>query len=359
MISIYLIYGDDDFQVSEKARELIEQIVPPEQQTLGLEIINGQANRVADAMQIIRKCIEAICTIGFVGGRKVVWLRGATFFDKGIVGQSKSIQETVAALNSAIISGMPENHMLIITAQEIDIKSSFFKNCKSCGKVIHFEASKPWLKDKQATKYAKEKFRHYGLHASQDVITTFVEKVGTNTRQIEQEISKLSVFLDTRKDVNRDDIDSIVCATRGMIAWDIEDAVATGDLKKSIKIARNLLFHKNDPIKIITFIEKRFKYLSIFREALDNKWFNPATAGKTHSSTSNGNKLFLQALSSGKRPMHPFVMKNIAEQAAKFSQKELNQCQKLILKTRIKLVSSSVPAPFLLEMLIIRLCNRV
>lgn len=363
MIPVYLIYGEDEFQVSAKARNLIDQMIPPEEQTMGLEIIGGKANKVSEALQILRQCIEAVRTIGFLGGRKVVWLRNVTFFDQGIVGKSKAVQEPVKDLISTITTGMPDAHALVITAPSVDVKSALFKTCRRLGEVIPFEAPKPWKRDKPAAQYAGKAFRHYGLHATQEVIATFVEKVGTDSRQIEQEISKLSAFLDTRKDVRLDDLDRVVCAARDMFTWDLEDAVGEGDLERSITFVRQLLFQKNDPIRLIMCIEKRFRFLSVFREALDNQWLRLSTADKWGGGLSkegmpaNMDQLLSQALSSEKRKMHPFVMEKLARHAAGFSRRQLIDCRQLILQTRRKMVSSNVPSPLLLEMLVIKLCN--
>lgn len=111
MKPVILIYGEDEFQVSTKTHQLIDQLISPDEKTMGLEMIDGKTENSSEAIKILRQCLEAIQTIGFLNGRKVVWLSGATFFDQGIVARSKDVQEAVSALTAFITSGIPTGHL--------------------------------------------------------------------------------------------------------------------------------------------------------------------------------------------------------------------------------------------------------
>lgn len=360
---VFLIHGENEFLVSAKARDIVNELVPRDQQTLGLRIIEGKANNVAEALSILNQCLEAVRTFGFLRGM-VVWLRGATFFGQDPIAKSTGVQESVNTLASTITTGMPQGHTLIVTASAVDEKSIFAKTCRNSGNVICFDVPKPSQRDKDAIPYANAAFLKHGLRATKDIIAAFVEKVGTDTRQLEQEINKLSVYLGTRKDVGADDLEAIVSISRETFAWNLQDAVGTRDVARSLKILSRLLFQNEDPIGLVMCLENRFRHLLIFREALDNRWIRINAGRNNYSALVKGaipesmERLLSQALTSDKGKMTPYVQGKLATDANAFTYEELVNCRQLILETRRALVSSTAPGSILLQLLIIKLCRR-
>ena len=47
--SVYLVYGDDEYRVSEKAGAIVDRLVPEAERTFGLEIIEGRCDTSAEA----------------------------------------------------------------------------------------------------------------------------------------------------------------------------------------------------------------------------------------------------------------------------------------------------------------------
>ena len=76
---IYAVVGSDDVEVKHIAAELAEKLKPAEAGDFGLEIIDGAADNSDQAAARIRSTIEALRTLPFFGGAKVVWLKNANF----------------------------------------------------------------------------------------------------------------------------------------------------------------------------------------------------------------------------------------------------------------------------------------
>ena len=96
--SLYLVFGGDEYLVSTNGKELVEKLCPPEDQGFGLEIIEARSNIITEAIEAVMKCIESLQTVGFLGGRKVVWFRDANFLAGGAMAQSSDTKEAVARL---------------------------------------------------------------------------------------------------------------------------------------------------------------------------------------------------------------------------------------------------------------------
>ena len=60
MKPVFLIYGEDEFQVSTRTHQLIDQLMSPDEKTMGLEMIDGKADNSSVAIKILRQCLEAI-----------------------------------------------------------------------------------------------------------------------------------------------------------------------------------------------------------------------------------------------------------------------------------------------------------
>ncbi|MDD5677146.1 MAG: DNA polymerase III subunit delta [Kiritimatiellae bacterium] len=364
-VHVCLIVGEDEFSVAAAARERIDRFVPPADQTLGLEIIDGQADIIAQALACLRQCLEAIRTVGFLGGRKVVWLRGVDFLSDLVIGRNNEIQETLQTLAGAISGGIPKGHLLIITALKVDARTLFYKACSSNGEIIEFNlAEKPWQRDSGALAFAMHAFKDAGLQIDAELIETFTQKVGTDTRQIMQEITKLATYLGDRREVRAGDIEEVTSSSRELFAWDLEDAVGKRDLRRSLAVLRQLLFQREEPIRMISGLETRFRHLLILREALDNRWIAAQPMGHdnfkltfAHLPESLADQ-FKQALASDKgTPLHPFVAGKLAGQAARFTRPEIDQRRAWLLASRRQLVSSAIPGSLILEYLVLKLCR--
>ena len=74
-MSIYVVTGSDEGRVAEEATALFSEIISPESDEFTNEIIEGVADNAEGAFQKCSQAIEALQTIGFFGGDKVVWLK--------------------------------------------------------------------------------------------------------------------------------------------------------------------------------------------------------------------------------------------------------------------------------------------
>ncbi len=362
--SVLLIYGADEFLVAGRAKEIVNKFVPPDQQTFGLTIVDGSAKSVAEAVTSISRCLEAVRTVGFLS-RKVVWLRGAAFLGNDALSKTIGAQEAVDLMTSAVRAGFPANNLLVVTAVSVNARSAFLKACTEAGDVIALEAQKaPWLRDKEAVPYAQAAFRKHGMKPANDVVRAFLSKVGTNTRQIEQEIAKLDVYLGERRDTRKEDIEAITSVSRENFAWDLQDAVGDRNAGKSLDILHRLLFQNEEPIGLVTFLDSRFRQLLIFREAIDEGWISvPAAHGDytppiTRNMQSEVAAIFDRALSGERGRMKAYVESKLASQAAKFTRAELETRRQMIFDARNAMVQSSAPSQILIRQLIIKLCMK-
>lgn len=343
---IYVFSGEDEYLLLQDAKNLVNKLIPPEEQTLGLEIIEGKARIIEEAVANIAKCIEAVRTPGFMNGRKVIWLRGANFLDRSIIARSKEVTGILDSLTELIKTGLPAGNIFVVSANAVDKASAFFKACHSKGEIYQQEELKPWQKEKTAMSFTRELLQKNKLPAPQNIIAAIVNLAGTDSRQLSQEVNKLAVYIHPGQKVSEDDVFAIVSSVRENNSFNLADAVGTRNLPKAIMILRQLLFQKESEIGLVMGLESRFRYLLILREMTSEK-------------ISADEKRALEPLLAPEkgRPPQGYYLDKLMEQARLFSRQELESAREAILETRLKLVSSSGLEEILLEKLLVKLCG--
>lgn len=365
---VHLVWGADEFEASRKARELVEQFCPPDQQAFGLETVDGRVDTIELAVAALNKCLSAIRTVGFFGDGKTIWLKDVKFFvpksgesDEGEEseggGLSEDVKERIAALTEEIKKGLPEGQHLVIHCDKIARNSALYKAVQASGEIHEFNPpEKDYQAEEASQDYAEGVFRAAGLTLREGVIEQFLERTGRDSRQIHNEVEKLALYLGTRKEVRSEDVRAIVSATREAAVWDLTDAFGSRDIPRALAIFRQLMTQKESPNGIIAILESRLRDLIIWRQCLDRRWLRINKRGDrvfTDWVPSPEADAILAALPKDPRKMHWFPGGKLAEQASKFSFEELRHAHRLTTAAHERLVSSGIPPEILIEHLLV------
>lgn len=360
--SIHLVFGDDEFHVSSKAKELIASAIAPENQALGLETVEAKADTVDAALARLDQAIESVRTPGFMGSDKMIWLRDVNFLWDSLVGKSKAVKDRLGELTDLIKHGLLPGQHLLVTAPKVDKRCAFYKACKQYGSIQEFSIpDRDYEADRQAATFLRQAVSEKGLKMSRDVLLAFVERVGTNTRQLLCELDKLDVYLGDRREAGIEDIRTITCSSREAIIWDLTDAVAKRDLAGSLEMVRQLSFQKQSPIGLIIMMGNRIRELMVYREAINRRWLVRRKGQRGKSTVAWGNlppeaeTMFEQWLAKDPRKTHFYRVGLLAEQANLFSAADLERCHREIVAAHETLVSTGIPGLLVLELLVLKM----
>src|SRR5437762_10428683 len=125
---IYAVVGSDDAEVKHTAAELAEKLKPADAGDFGFEIVDGAADNADQAATRIRSTIEALRTLPFFGGEKLVWLKNANFLGDDQKGRSASVQTALEELTETINEGLGPEIIFLLSAVEVDKRRSFYKS---------------------------------------------------------------------------------------------------------------------------------------------------------------------------------------------------------------------------------------
>src|SRR5436309_7756771 len=77
--SCFAVVGSDESEVKRAAGELARELLPAGAGDFGMDAIDGAAGNADEAATRIHQTIEALLTLPFFGGEKLVWLKNANF----------------------------------------------------------------------------------------------------------------------------------------------------------------------------------------------------------------------------------------------------------------------------------------
>src|SRR6266478_6955520 len=125
---LYAVVGSDEAEVKRVATELATNLTPSGAGDFGLEVIDGAADNAEQAATRIRSTSEALQTLPFFGGAKLVWLKNANFLGDNVIGRAASVQSALNELAQLIGGDLGADATFLLSATEVDKRRSFYKS---------------------------------------------------------------------------------------------------------------------------------------------------------------------------------------------------------------------------------------
>lgn len=234
--SVYAFLGTDEALVKEAAMKLSQKLAPKDNE-FGLEIVSGAADNADQAIQVVGRAIEAIQTLPFFGGDKVVWLQGVNFVGESQTAKAESTLAALETLLEVLEAGLPPDVTFILSAGEIDKRRTFYKRLEKIAKVeLHdkLDTSKAgW--ESAVMSHVTDRAAVLGVKFRGAALEHFVHQVGSNTRSIDSELEKLSLYAGDRP-ITEDDVAAITSLSHTGFIFDIGEAISRRDLPKTLEL---------------------------------------------------------------------------------------------------------------------------
>ena len=250
---IFAIVGSDESEIKRAAAALVEQLTPPGLGDFGVEIVDGCADNAEQAVSRIRSAMEALQTLPFMGGSKLVWLKNANCLGDSVIGRASSVQTALEELCELIKSDLADGITFLISATEVDKRRTFYKALTKFSELQVFDrldsSRSGW--EEEASELVQQRAKQHGLTFEQEALDLFVLLTGGDTRQIDNELEKLDVFLASRREITADDVRELVPLSRAGVIWDLGNALARGDLDRALTLVRSLLDQGESAIGIL------------------------------------------------------------------------------------------------------------
>ena len=251
--SIHAVVGSDESEVKRHARQLAGEMAPAAAGDLGCEVIDGIADNADQAITRVHQTLEALLTLPFFGGDKLVWLKNANFMGETIAGRAPSVLAALEKLIETLQGGLPGGVRFLLSAPDIDKRRSFYKSLGKVAKVDVFDkldsSRSGW--EEEAGGIARDRASALGLKLRGDALELFVQLTGGDSRQIDNELEKLDLYLAERREITVADVRLMVPASRAGVIFELGNALAARDLVTAMALIEQLLFQGETPIGIL------------------------------------------------------------------------------------------------------------
>ena len=225
--NLYFVTGSDEAEVRRTAQGIAAKLAPPDAGEFGLEIIEAPADTVDCSVEMVEQTLQAILTLPFFGGGKLVWMKSASFLKDSVQGRSEAVQNALEKLLKTLEEGLPEGTTLLISAPEPDKRRTFYKSLTSiasttlCDKPdFGFNATEDDLID-----WVISRCRDRGVRMGNQAAVVLTARVGANTGQLDAELAKLVTSAGEGAEITEQLIRDLVPLTRAGGIFDLSDAI--------------------------------------------------------------------------------------------------------------------------------------
>lgn len=250
---IHAVVGSDESEVKRVAAELAAKLTPPDAGDFGSDVIDGCADNTEQAVARVRSTIEALQTLPFFGGAKLVWLKNVNFLGDDPKSRSAAVQSALEELAGTIDADFGSETTFLLSATEVDKRRSFYKSLAKRADLHVFDrldsSRSGW--EEEATEIVRRRVETRGLQFEADALELFVLLTGGDTRQIDNELEKIDVYLGQERQVTVENVRELVPLSRAGVIFELGNALAQHDLGRALTLVRRLLDQGETAIGIL------------------------------------------------------------------------------------------------------------
>ena len=345
---VVLVFGEDDFGVKQRAKEIYERWFA-DLGGMDHEIIDAAVGNSGDAEKALSKLREALQTLPFFGGGKAVWLQNCNFLGDDRTAASQSVTENLGQLAQELKNFQWTNVRLLISAGKVDKRKVFYKALEKLGEVESFGgwSEKDWAD--QAQMFARRQLKDLKKDIAEDALSELVVNVGPNPRQLASEVEKLALYVGDRGEINLDDVSAIVTRNKQARAFALGDALGDRDLPRALRCLDEELWEakfdsSKSEIGMLYGLISKFRVLICLKELITGGYIK-AGPGYVDFSKFKGQleRIPAEILPEDKRfnplSMNPYILYKALPQASKYTRDELVRAMEVLLESNRQLIS--------------------
>jgi DNA polymerase-3 subunit delta len=362
--NVWAWLGTDDLRVKSAAAAKVRELTPPDAGEFGVEILEGGADNAEHAARIVRNTIEAIQTLPFFGGQKVVWLKGVNFLADTQTGRAETTLSALEDLSDLLTAGIPPDVQLVISSGEVDKRRSFYLGLKKLARLEVFDlidtSKTGW--EEQVADLIETRANSFGLRFENEALELFTMMAGEDTRQIDNELDKLDLYLgEENRLATAADVRTIVSQTKGGVVFELGHAIGQRNLPLALALVDQLLEQGESAIGILlAALVPKVRNLNAAKQLEERHHLKPGSTYNQYAAALER----LPAAETARLPrkkdgsgLNVFPLFLAAKEAANFTGAELRRALEACLTANLRLVTSSLDPVIVLNQLLIRIVS--
>jgi DNA polymerase III subunit delta len=254
---IYFYWGEDDFTIAKNVKLLQAQIL--DEHWLEFNYHQYQCDR----QELIIEALNEVMTPPFGTGGRLVWLQNTT-----VCQQCSS--DILAELTNTL-PAVPENsHLLLTSNKKPDGRLKSSKLLKEYAEIKEFNLI-PYWDEQNIKKNISSLAAEIGIKLTTSAIEILKDFVGNDTRQLWNELEKLSIYQSQnyQKPIDAEDINNLViCNTQNSLK--LAEALCQGQTEIALALIKNLLERNEPALKILATLVRQFRMWTTIKVAWES-----------------------------------------------------------------------------------------
>ena len=232
---LYFLYGDEGFLIDELQALAVEHAVEPATRDFNLDVVFGPE---ASAPAVLAQCAQ----FPMMAARRLVVVRGFEKLDQNALFKDYAERPNPTACVILICTGRP------------NLAAHPYRALKQHAVAAEF----PAYKDRQIPAFVEARFRKARVEAESGAAAMLAELAGTDLRTVAHEVDKLVTFVGDRKRITRDDVVAAAGHSRDENPFELQTALAAGDVPRALAIADALVTRasngRGEAIKLVALL---------------------------------------------------------------------------------------------------------
>jgi DNA polymerase-3 subunit delta len=361
--TVYLIGGSDEFAIKEHAAQLAAKLAPKNAGEFGIETIEGNDANADDAIRVIARLREALFTVGFFGGDKLVWWKSTILLSAAPPG-GEATTNALNTLNDDLKRGLPSGVTLLISAIGFDKRRAIAKTIEKIAEMIFFDAPEAGKRDgeEQIAEFIERKLAaDKKRFAPGKAMSAFRELVEPTLRDIANELEKLCIYVGARPEITEADVRTICSASRQALIWELTDTLGARNLPKAIAATENLLDNGEAALGLLMMLVAQFRLMILGRDLAERKILVPTGDHSNYAFAfkrlPEAEKAHMPRSKEGAFP-NEWRFARCAAASKNFSRTELIRAMELLLDAHLQLVSTQLDDRLILEETLTKIARR-
>lgn len=369
-IRFFAVVGSDEGAVKKRAHELAKELAPKDAGDFGVDLLDATVENADQAVNRIHETLQAIQTLPFFGSAKLVWLKDVNFLGDSVVGRSTQVQAALDQLKELLSDSLPADVTVLLSATDVDKRRSFYKAISKLGRFEQFDridtGKSGW--EEAVEGLAQHMAGGRGLKFQPEALEAFARLAGADSRQIENEIEKIHLFLGDdsvtisqagqTREISLEVVRRLVAKTATGVIWELGNAISRRNLSEALDLLQQLLFQGETAMGILfAAIIPTMRNLLATKELCESTGLRPPQApfqfGTMLSRFPESAVAFLPRKKDGS--LNTYALGLAACEIHRFSIEELRQGVKDCLSANIRLVTTQLEPKLILSDLLVKL----
>ncbi len=251
---IYLYWGEDDFAIAKSVKKLQSQVLDPNWIDFNYHRYRG------DNSEKIIEGLNEVMTPPFGMGERLIWLADTTICQQCSADLLAELQRTLPVIPAT-------SHLLLTTSKKPDRRLKSSKLVEQYAQVTEFSFI-PYWNTEAISRNIRQIAAETGVKLTPQAVELLTESVGNNTRQLWNELEKLSLFYKNesgnQKIIDVDAVSALViCNTQNSLQ--LAAAIRDRKIETALSLINDLINRNEPPLRIVATLVKQFRTWAIVK----------------------------------------------------------------------------------------------